>query len=30
MLKGLKTLGNNKAKAWESLGFEHKKGMGQF
>lgn len=25
MPKGTKTLGNNKARAWESLGFEHKK-----
>lgn len=24
MPKGTKTLGNNKARAWESLGFEHK------
>ena len=25
MPKGTKTLGNNKAQAWESLGLEHKK-----
>lgn len=25
MPKGTKTLGNNKARAWESLGLEHKK-----
>lgn len=27
MPKDTKTLGNNKARAWESLGFEHKKKM---
>lgn len=26
MPKGIKTFGNNKARAWESLGFAHKKG----
>lgn len=26
MPKDTKTLGNNKARAWESLGFAHKKG----
>lgn len=27
MPKGTKTLGNNKALAWESRGFAHKKGV---
>lgn len=27
MPKDTKTLGNNKARAWESLGFVHKKGL---
>ena len=29
MPKDTKTLGNNKARAWESLGFVHKKRLGQ-
>ena len=29
MPKDTKTLGNNQARAWESLGFVHKKRLGQ-